>query len=153
MKSNFSKSQGLRRTYAPEQVIFDFTISARGGYLFRNSSLSLRKFQNEMSNLRQVFLRLVKVSRHRFPVSLRVDPLIFRFLTYSLISLSLKLLCRGISGRFKTSSNSDLFRHRRFNAKSNEANPVLRVKISSNRFSKERFCDLSGFKRYFLRSS
>jgi len=33
-----------------------------------------------MSNLRQVFLRLVKVSRHRCPVSLRVDPLIFKFL-------------------------------------------------------------------------
>jgi len=51
----------------------------------------------------------VKVSRHFFPSSLRVEPLIFRLLTYSLISFSLKLLCNGMSGRSRTNNNSDLF--------------------------------------------
>ncbi len=47
--------------------------------------------------MRQVFLRLVKVSRQRLPASERVLPLIFRFLTYSRISPSLTLLCSGIT--------------------------------------------------------
>ena len=66
--------------------------SANGGMMFFPETRSLRYSQKEMPCLRQVFFRLVKVSRHRRPESLRVLPLIFLFFTYSRISLSLKLL-------------------------------------------------------------
>lgn len=68
------------------------------GMLSRPTTRSWRYFQNEIPSLRQVFFRLAKVSRHRRPGSLRVQPLILRFLTYSRMSRSLKLLCNGISG-------------------------------------------------------
>ena len=44
----------------------------------------LRYSQNDIPNLRQVFLELVKVSQHRRPDSLRVEPLILRF--FSLVN-------------------------------------------------------------------
>ena len=77
---------------------------------------------------------LVNVSRQVRPDGLLVEPLIFRFFTYSRISLSLKLLCKGISGRSSTKSSSDLFLNILFKAKSNEAYPVFCWKISSNRW-------------------
>jgi hypothetical protein len=54
------------------------------------------------------FLSGVKVSLACLPFSLRVDPLIFLFFTYSLMSFSPWLLCMGKSGCSKTASNSDL---------------------------------------------
>jgi hypothetical protein len=42
---------------------------------------SSKYFQNEMPSLRQVFFKLVKVSRHFRPESLRVLLLIFFFFT------------------------------------------------------------------------
>jgi hypothetical protein len=70
---------------------------------------SWRYDQNDIPNFLHVFFRLVKVSRQRRPSSLRVEPLILRFLTYSRIACSLRLLCKGMSGRFNTSNNSDLW--------------------------------------------
>src|ERR687891_865948 len=53
----------------------------RGGILFVADTRSRRNSQKETPSLRQVFLRLAKVSRQRRPRSLRVPPLTFRFLT------------------------------------------------------------------------
>src|SRR5918992_826836 len=53
----------------------------RGGILFVADTRSRRSSQKETPSLRQVFLRLAKVSRQRRPRSLRVPPLTFRFLT------------------------------------------------------------------------
>jgi hypothetical protein len=46
--------------------------SARDGITFRPATRSLRYSQKETPCLRQVFLRLAKVSRHRRPSSLRI---------------------------------------------------------------------------------
>jgi len=53
----------------------------RGGILFIADTRSRRNSQKDTPSLRQVFLRLAKVSRQRRPRSLRVPPLTFRFLT------------------------------------------------------------------------
>ena len=44
----------------------------------------LRYSQNDIPNLRQVFFKLVKVSQHRRPDSLQIEPLILRF--FSLVN-------------------------------------------------------------------
>ena len=62
--------------------------------------------------MRQVFLRLAKVSRHRRPSSLRVPALMFRFLTMSRRSVSLRLLWIGKSGRSSTRNSSAWLRWR-----------------------------------------
>src|ERR1019366_5576446 len=54
---------------------------------------SLRESQKETPSLRQVFFKLMKVSRHCLPSSLRVPPLTLRFFTQSRISRSLALGC------------------------------------------------------------
>src|ERR671915_2297188 len=53
----------------------------RGGILFVADTRSRRNSQKEPPSLRQVFLRLAKVSRQRRPRALGVPPLTFRFLT------------------------------------------------------------------------
>jgi hypothetical protein len=53
----------------------------RGGILFVADTRSRRNSQKDTPSLRQVFLRLAKVSRQRRPRLLRVPPLTFRFLT------------------------------------------------------------------------
>ena len=104
--------------------------SERSGIRPIFSTRSLRYCQNDMPNLRQVFFKLVNVSRHCRPDSLRVLPLILRFLTYSRIAFSAPLLCKGMSGRSKTSSNSDLLLLMRLRAAFNEALEVVCVNIS-----------------------
>src|SRR5210317_1112508 len=99
--------------------------SDRSGITPAFSIRSLRYCQNDTPNLRQVFFKLVKVSRQRRPDSLRVLPLILRFLTYSRIAFSAPLLCKGISGRSKTSSNSDLLLLIRLSAAFNKALHVV----------------------------
>ncbi len=61
-------------------------------------NLSLRKAQNPTPSFRHVFFRLAKVSRQRRPGSLRVEPLMRGFFTYSRMSVLLVLLCKGMSG-------------------------------------------------------
>ena len=58
------------------------------GINFFPPTRSVRYSQKETPNLRQVFLRLAKVSRHLRPLSLRVLPLIFRLVTNSRMSCS-----------------------------------------------------------------
>src|ERR1700678_1770751 len=83
-------------------------IVANGLLILDKELVSLINCQNEIPNLRQVFLREVKASRDFLPFSLLVEPLIFLRFTYSLISLSAPLLCKGISGHLSTKSNSFL---------------------------------------------
>ncbi len=62
------------------------------GMAFLPLTRSWRYSQKETPNLRQVFLRLAKVSLHLRPASLRVLPLILRLVTNSRMSCSLALL-------------------------------------------------------------
>ena len=102
---NFCIVQG-RRKYYPGFKACCRIRSDRSGISPVFSIRSLRYCQNDTPNFRQVFFKLVNVSRHWRPDSLRVLPLILRFLTYSRIAFSAPLLCKGISGRFRTKSNS-----------------------------------------------
>ena len=94
---------------------------------------STRYRQKERPCLRQVFFKLAKAARHSRPRSLRVPPLILRFLTCSRMSPSLPLVCSGTSGRANTRSNSALLRCSRLSAWFKVANAVCWVKISSKR--------------------
>ena len=82
---------------------------ASGKIQLAPDNLSLRKAQKLTPSFRHVFFRLAKVSRRRRPRSLRVEPLTRRFFTYSRMSVSLVLLCKGMSGLSITSKSSGLF--------------------------------------------
>ena len=88
--------KGERRKYYPGFKECCRIRSDKSGIIPIFSIRSLRYCQNDTPNLRQVFFKLVKVSRQRRPDSLRVLPLILRFLTYSRIAFSAPLLCKGI---------------------------------------------------------
>ena len=90
------------------EVLACSTSWGKGEIEFLPEIRSERYCQKDIPSFRQVFFKLVKVSRQRRPFSLRVLPLILRLLTYSRISFSLKLLWRGISGLSNTSNNSVL---------------------------------------------
>ena len=127
--------------------------SERSGIRPVFSIRSVRYCQNDTPNFRQVFFKLVNVSRHCRPDSLRVLPLILRFLTYSRIAFSAQLLCKGISGRSKTMSNSDLLQKIRPRAVFNVALAVFCVNMWSKKVSRRFFLAAEGFSLYFFNPS
>ena len=104
-----AKDREIISASVPRLPAFWAISSPKGGISFLPHTRSVRYSQKETPSLRQVFFKLAKVSRHLRPSSLRVLPLIFRFVTNSRISCSLALLWIGKSGLDKTLSNS-LFR-------------------------------------------
>jgi len=73
--------------------------------------------ENDTPSSWQVFFKLIKVPQRDRTVSLRVLPLTLRRLAYSRISDSLRLLCKGISGRSNTNNNTRLFLSQRANVR------------------------------------
>ena len=120
LKSNFSINIG-QEFYIGCSSIFLLIRADNSGICILFSTRSVRQARNETPDFLHVFLMLANVSRQVRPDGLPAEPQIFLFFTYSRISLSLKLLCRGMSGRSGTRRSSDLFFNILVRAGSNEA--------------------------------
>ena len=92
INGNFSRTPCAHEVFS--RLVFPTNRSSKNVIICCRRNRSRMKSQQAIPCFLQVFFRLVKVSPHRRPLSDRVLPLIFRLMTYSRISRSLRLLCR-----------------------------------------------------------